>query len=165
MDMRALSFAAVLAITCFAATAAPAQEPSAGAIAAARDMLAAKGGNTFFDPVVPGVIESVKNSFVPTNPQLYKELNEVAALLRKDYDAKRTEVLNNVARIFAQHFTEQELKDIAAFYKTPLGIKMLKEEPPAIEQSIKNAQEWANNFSETVNSRFRSEMQKKGHKL
>jgi hypothetical protein len=70
-----------------------------------------------------------------------------------------------VARIFAQHFTEQELKDIAAFYKTPLGQKMLKEEPPAIEQSIKNAQEWANGFSETVNSRFRSEMQKKGHRL
>ena len=44
-------------------------------------------------------------------------------------------------------------------------MKMLKEEPPAIEQSVKNAQEWANNFSETVNSRFRSEMQKKGHKL
>jgi hypothetical protein len=165
MDMRALSFAAILAINCFAATAAPAQEPSAGALAAARDMLAAKGGNTFFDPVVPGVIESVKNSLVPTNPQLYRELNDVAALLRKDYDPKRAEVLNNVARIFAQHFTEQELKDIAAFYKTPLGQKMLKEEPTAIEQSIKNAQEWANGFSETVITRFRAEMQKKGHKL
>jgi uncharacterized protein len=163
--MRALSFAAVLAISCLAPTAVPAQEPSVGALAAARDMLVAKGGNTFFDPVVPGVIESVKNSFVPTNPQLYKELNDVAALLRKDYEPKRAEVLNNVARIFAQHFTEQELKDITAFYKTPLGQKMLKEEPVAIEQSIKGAEEWANNFSETVNARFRAEMQKKGHKL
>jgi hypothetical protein len=165
MDMRVLSFAAVLAISGFAATAVPAQEPSAGAVATARDMLATKGGNTFFDPVVPGVIESVKNSFVPTNPQLYRELNDVAALLRKDYEPKRAEVLNNVARTFAQHFTEQELKDITAFYKTPLGQKMLKEEPVAIEQSIKNAQEWANGFSETVITRFRAEMQKKGHKL
>jgi len=162
--MRAL-FAAVLAITCLAATAVPAQEPSAGALAAARDMLTAKGGNTFFDPVVPGVIESVKNSLVPTNPQLSKELNDVAALLRKDYEPKRAEVFNNVARVFAQHFTEQELKDITAFYKTPLGQKMLKEEPVAIEQSLKSAQDWANNFSEAVTARFRSEMQKKGHKL
>jgi hypothetical protein len=165
MDMRALSFAAVLAISCLAGTAVPAQEPSAGALAAARDMLAAKGGNTFFDPVVPGVIESVKNSFVPTNPQLGKELNDVAALLRKDYDPKRVEIFNNVARIFAQHFTEQELKDIAAFYKTPLGQKMLKEEPAAIEQSLKTTQDWANSFSEAVTARFRAEMQKKGHKL
>ena len=162
--MRAL-FAAVLAITCLAATAVPAQEPSAGALAAARDMLTAKGGNTFFDPVVPGVIESVKNSLVPTNPQLSKELNDVAALLRKDYEPKRSEVFNNVARVFAQHFTEQELKDITAFYKTPLGQKMLKEEPVAIDQSLKSAQDWANNFSEAVTARFRSEMQKKGHKL
>jgi hypothetical protein len=162
--MRAL-FATVLAITCLAATSVPAQEPTAGALAAARDMLVAKGGNTFFDPVVPGVIESVKNSFVPTNPQLYKELNDVAALLRKDYEPKRVEVFNNVARIFAQHFTEQELKDITAFYKTPLGQKMLKEEPVAIELSLKGAQDWATNFSEAVTARFRSEMQKKGHKL
>jgi hypothetical protein len=162
--MRAL-FAAVLAITCLAATAVAAQEPSAGALAAARDMLTAKGGNTFFDPVVPGVIESVKNSLVPTNPQLSKELNDVAVMLRKDYEPKRAEVFDNVARVFAQHFTEQELKNITAFYKSPLGQKMLKEEPVAIEQSLKSAQDWANNFSEAVTARFRSEMQKKGHKL
>jgi hypothetical protein len=162
--MRAL-FNAVLAITCLAATAVPGQEPSAGALAAARDMLVTKGGTTFFDPVVPGVIESVKNSLVPTHLQLYKELNDVAALLRKDYEPKRAEVLNNAARVFAQHFTEQELKDITAFYKTPLGQKMLKEEPVAIEQSLKGAQDWAKSFSETVTARFYSEMQKKGHKL
>jgi hypothetical protein len=175
MDMRMLPrFAAVLAVTCFAvtclaitclSTAAPAQEPSAGALAAARDMLAVKGGAAFFDPVVPGVIESVKNSFVPTNPQLYRELTDVAAFLRKDYEPKRVELLGNVTRIFAQHFTEQELKDMTAFYKTPLGQKMLKEEPAAIEQSLKTTQDWANNFSEVVTARFRVEMQKKGHKL
>jgi hypothetical protein len=162
-------FAAPLAIICLAITclpaAAPAQEPSAGALAAARDMLAVKGGATFFDPVIPGVIETVKNSFVPTNPQLYRELNDVAAFLRKDYEPKRAEVLNNVTRIFAQHFTEQELKDMTAFYKTPLGQKMLKEEPVAIEQSLKTTQDWANGFSEVVTARFRVEMQKKGHKL
>ena len=147
------------------ATAAPAQEPSPAAMAAAREMLAVKGGAAFFDPVIPGVIESVKNSFVPTNPQLYRELNDVAALLRKDCESKRSEILDNVTRVFVQHFTEPELKGMTAFYKTPLGQKMLKEEPAAIEESLKSTQQWADAFSDTVMTRFRAEMLKKGHKL
>jgi uncharacterized protein len=166
MDLKALSrFAVILAVGCACLTAARAQEPSAGALAAARDMLAVKGGAVFFDPVIPGVIESVKNSFLPTNPGLARELNELAALLRKDYEPKRGEILNAVARIFARRFTEQELKDMTAFYKSPLGQKMLKEEPLAIEQSLKSTQDWATAFSETVMGRFRSEMAKKGHQL
>jgi hypothetical protein len=157
-------FAVILLLGLFA-TAAPAQESSPAAMAAARDMLAVKGGAAFFDPVIPGVIETVKNSFVPTNPQLYRELNDVAALLRKDYESKRAEILDNVTRIFAQHFTEQELKGMTAFYKTPLGQKMLKEEPAAIEESLKSTQQWADAFSDTVMTRFRAEMLKKGHKL
>jgi uncharacterized protein len=165
MDMKALSRIAVILILGLFASAAPAQDPSPAALAAARDMLMVKGGNAFFDPIIPGVIESVKSSFVPTNPQLSRELNEVAGLLRKDYDSKRAEILDNVTHIFAQHFTEQELKGMTAFYKTPLGQKMLKEEPAAIEESLKSTQQWANAFSETVMARFRSEMLKKGHRL
>ena len=167
--MKALSRFAVVLLPLLLlglfATAAPAQEPSPGAMAAAREMLAVKGGAAFFDPVIPGVIESVKNSFVPTNPQLYRELNDVAALLRKDYESKRTEILDNVTRVFAQHFTEPELKGMTAFYKTPLGQKMLKEEPAAIEESLKSTQQWADAFSDAVMTRFRAEMLKKGHKL
>ena len=70
-----------------------------------------------------------------------------------------------VARTYARHFTEAELKDIVAFYKTPAGKKMIAQEPAAIQESLKAAQQWANEFSDTVLRRFRTEMEKKGHKL
>jgi hypothetical protein len=150
---------------CMAASLAAAQEPTSGAVAAARDMLAVKGALAFFDPVVPGVVESVKNSFIPTNPNLSRELNDVAVALRKEYESKRTEMLNNVARIYAARFTEQELKDMTAFYKTPLGQKLLREEPVALDESLRSTQDWASTFSDTVMARFRLEMRKKGHTL
>ena len=134
-------------------------------MAAAREMLMAKGGLEFFDPVVPNVIESVKNVFLPTNPNLSRELNEIAALLRKDFESKRSEVITNVTRIFAERFSEQELKQITAFYKTPVGQKLIKEEPAAIQDSLKSTKDWASAFSEVVMARFRSEMRKKGHEL
>jgi hypothetical protein len=159
------AFLGCLVFGCFIAAAAHAQAPSAGAVAAARELIVVKGGAAMFDPVIPGVIETAKNSLVPTNPNLTKELNDVAAQLRKEYDNKRAELVYEVALIYAKHFTEQELKDLVVFYKSPLGQKMLKEEPLALDQSMKKAQSWSSDFSDSVLARIRSEMAKKGHPL
>jgi hypothetical protein len=141
------------------------QGPSPGALAAAKELVTLKGGAAMFDPLIPGVIESAKNQFIPTNPQLSKPLAEVAAQLHKEYAPKRAELLDIVATIYARHFTEAELKDIVAFYKTPAGKKMITAEPAAIKESLDAAQSWANEFSDVVLQRFRTEMQKKGYKL
>jgi len=164
-----LSVAAALTFGCLALSGvAPAQgpaAPNAAAIAAAKELVALKGGATMFDPLVPGVIESAKNSLVPTNPQLQRPLNEVAAQLLKEYEPKRAEILNEVAKVYAQRFTEPELKEIVAFYKTPIGKKMITEEPIALDQSLRMAQNWATRFSDEVLERFRAEMKKKGYNL
>jgi hypothetical protein len=131
----------------------------------AREVIVARGAGGMTEPLVRGVIETVKNSFVPTNPNLTRELNDVATVLHKELDGKSTEVLEQMARAYATRFTEQELKDLLVFYKTPLGQKFIKEEPNAIDDGLKRAQQWADTFADTVMTRMRSEMQKKGHQL
>jgi uncharacterized protein len=152
-------------ITAAAHAQAPTPAPTAGAVAAARELIVVKGGAAMFEPVIPGVIETAKNSLVPTNPNLTKELNDVAAQLRRDYEGKKAELVYEVALIYAKHFTDQELKELVAFYKSPLGQKMLKEEPLALDQGLKRAQDWSQDFSEAVLVRIRTEMAKKGHPL
>jgi hypothetical protein len=158
--------AIVVALSSFAAIGtARAQQPSPASIELARQVILIKGGNNMFDPIVPGVIESAKNNFLPTNPGLAKDLNDVAAQLRKEYDPKRAELLGEVAYAYAQHFTEQELKQLVEFYKTPLGQKVVTEEPRALDAGMSRAQDWANNFSEQVINKMRAEMKKRGHDL
>jgi uncharacterized protein len=149
----------------FAAVATQAQTPTAGAVAAARELIQAKGGGAMFEPVIPGVVESTKNNLLPTNPNLSRELNEVSAQLRREYEAKKAELVYEVAIVYAKHFSEQELKDLVVFYRSPLGQKMLKEEPVALDESLKRAQDWSIDFSEAVMGRFRAEMKKRGHQL
>ena len=156
---------AVIVCACLGPFAAHAQQPSAAAVALARDVIITKGANQMADPVVRGVIESVKNSFVPTNPNLTRELNDVATMLHKELDSKGNEIVEQMARAYAGRFTEQELKDLLVFYKTPLGQKFLREEPNAIEDGMNRARQWAEAFGDTVMARMRSEMQKKGHQL
>jgi uncharacterized protein len=145
--------------------AANSQQPSPASVDLARQVIMVKGGNNMFDPVIPGVIESAKNAFLPTNPNLAKDLTEVATQLKKEYDSKRAELLNEVAKVYAQRFTEQELKDLLAFYKSALGQKLITEEPRALDVAMQRAQDWANNFSDEVMTRMRTEMKKRGANL
>jgi uncharacterized protein len=168
MDRSSLSpitLIVALVCACLGPVAARAQQPSPAAVALARQVITIKGANSMTDPLVRGVIESVKNSLVPTNPNLMRELNDVATALHKELDGRSSEVLEQMAQAYAARFTEQDLKDLLVFYKTPLGQKSIKEEPIALEDGLKRAQRWADAFADTVMSRMRSEMQKKGHQL
>jgi hypothetical protein len=164
-SLSPIVFVGALICACLGPFAAHAQQPSAAAVALARDVITIKGASGMTDPLVRGVIETVKNSFVPTNPNLTRELNDVATLLHKELDGKSSEVLDQMARAYATRFTEQELKDLLVFYKTPLGQKFVKTEPDAIEDGLNRARQWAEAFGDTVMARMRSEMQKKGHQL
>jgi len=140
-------------------------QPSANSIALAKELIILKGGNKMFGAIVPGTIESAKNLFLPTNPNLNKPLTEVSTQLRTEYSGKTDELLNEVAKAYATRFSEQELKDIVAFYKTTLGKKMLTEEPLALEDGFARAKDWAGAFSQQVVTRMRAEMKKKGYDL
>jgi hypothetical protein len=145
--------------------AADAQQPSAGAIATAKELITVKGAGAIYDPIVPGVIEHAKSVFLQANPTLGKDLNEVALKLRADYAPRSAEIMNEVAKLYAMRFTEQELKDALAFYKSPLGRKLLAEEPNLLDQSMKNAQTWADKLSEEVIAKMRTEMKKRGREI
>ena len=90
-----------------------------------RKLITVKGATALWEPLVPGVIEQAKSVFIQANPTLIKELNEVAVKLRAEYAPRSAEVVNDVAKLYASRFTEQELKDTLAFYKSPLGRKLL----------------------------------------
>ena len=140
-------------------------QPSPNSIALAKELIILKGGHKMFDAIVPGTIEQAKNLFLPTNPNLSKPLTEVSTQLVTEYSGKTDELLNEVAKAYATRFSEQELKEIVAFYKTALGKKLLTEEPLALEDGFGRAKDWAGAFSQQVVNRMRAEMKKKGYDL
>jgi hypothetical protein len=142
-----------------------AQQPSATAMATAKELITVKGVNKLYEPLVTGIVEKAKGMFLQTNPMLGKDLNEVAAKLRADFAPRGAEVLTETARLYATRFSEQELKDTLAFYKSPLGRKLLVEEPAIADESMRSAGSWADKLSEEVIGKMRAEMRKRGHDI
>jgi len=157
--------AGVLALVLAAVSPAQAQQPSANAIALAKEIITAKGGTSLYEPLVPQIIDRARSIFLQSNPMLSKDLNDVAAKLRAELGPRVAELITDGATLYAAQFTEQELKDVLAFYKSPLGRKMVAQEPLILDRSAANMDAWANKFAEEVISKFRAEMRKRGHDI
>jgi uncharacterized protein len=158
--------AALVALTAIgiAGPAAP-QSPSPGAILIAKQIVQLKGVDRMMDPIARGIVEKTKNVVMQTNFMFQKDINEVTDQLHKEFDGRSAELVDLTARDYAARFSEPELKQILTFYQSPVGQKMIVQEPQIIDESLKQADGWADNLSVDVMAKMRSEMKKRGHDI
>jgi hypothetical protein len=108
---------------------------------------------------------SARNALLQTNPALSADLNAAAQQLRNEYEPRLDALKQQIATLYAARFSEKELKDALAFYKSPLGKKLVTVEPQVLDQSMAVASKWADELAEEVLEKLRAEMRKKGHEL
>jgi hypothetical protein len=145
---------------------APSLKPaSPAAIAAAKEILTMKNASAMYANAVPNIVQQTKDALLQSNLNYQKDLNEVAVVVAQSLAGREKEIGEGMAKVYASEFTEQELKDLVTFYKSPLGQKLLSTEPRAIQFSMSYMNQWAQSFAETVNGQFRAEMRKRGKEI
>jgi hypothetical protein len=143
----------------------PLKPVSPAAMAAAKEILTMKNASAMYAAAVPNIVEQTKNALLQSNLNYQKDLNEVAVIVAQNLAGREKEIGDGMAKIYGNEFTEQELKDLVTFYKSPLGQKLLATEPRAIQSSMAYMNQWAQLFSEVVNGQFRAEMRKRGKEI
>jgi hypothetical protein len=157
--------AGLLALVLVSLSPAQAQQPTPSAIALAKEIIVLKGANAIYDPVIPDIVSRARSMFLGANPLLGKDLGEVATKLQAEFNPRSAEPINDSAKVYASKFTEQELKDVLAFYKSPLGRKVITQEPVILDESSASVDQWANKLATEVIAKFRTEMRRRGHEI
>jgi hypothetical protein len=142
-----------------------AKPPSATAIAYAKEILSAKNASMIYQGAIPGLVQRTKDVLLQSNLNYQKDLNEVAVKVAQAFAGREKEIGEEMAKIYASAFTEQELKDLATFYKSPLGAKVIKEEPAAFNTARQFMDQWAQKMAEEINGKFRAEMRARGKEI
>jgi hypothetical protein len=146
--------------------AAPSLKPATPAcLAAAKEILQMKNASAMYANAVPTLVQQTRDQIMSTNLNYQKDLNEVAPIVAQKLAGREKEIGDGMAQIYCNEFSEKELTDLVAFYKSPLGQKLLASEPRAIQFSMSYMNGWAQNFSEIVNGEFRAEMRKRGKQI
>ena len=137
-------------------------EPPASQLAAARDLVLASGISRSFDPMVPQLRGQIVPMLTRTRPDLTKDLTEVVAQLGPEFDKQTGDMVEKAAHIYARRMSEDELKQAAAFFNSPVGKKYVAIQPDMLDELVVAMQSWTQQVSNFMMLRVRQEMLKRG---
>jgi uncharacterized protein len=143
---------------------APAANLSPTHLALARELTTMMGLSRLVDPILPAFGQQLRQRTV-TRPELTKDLDQVLEALKPELEQQRQVMLDTTVRLYANAFTEAELKDLVAYFKTPTGQKYFQVTPKVLDLIDVETRRWAERVSEYVMVRVRAEMGKRGHQM
>jgi hypothetical protein len=140
-------------------------QPTTQQMSLARDVVLYSGIARSFEGVVPQYLNQIGSSLTRTRPDLIRDLNVVMEQVKPEFDKRVDEMVDNAARIYAARLNEQQLKEAAAFFKSPAGVAYVQAQPALMNDLFPAMQSWQKQMSEDMVTRIRSEMKKKGHDI
>jgi uncharacterized protein len=138
--------------------------PSASHLAAARELAIVTGVLRVYEAFVPQFGAHVRRNTV-TRPEIGKDLDQVLEGLRPELEQEKQGMIEAALRFYTTAFTEPELKEIIAFFKTPAGQKYLQNGGRLVDILAAETQRATTRISEQYMSRIRAEMGKRGHQM
>ena len=141
----------------------PQPEPPASTLAAARDVVISSGMARSCIPRVPDLPRKIVPTITRTHPELTKDLTDVVNQLEPEFVKDGEHMTDIAAHVYARRMSEDELKQTAAFFKSPAGIKYVEVQPAMLDELVVAMQSWTQELSNIMLNRVREEMAKKGH--
>lgn len=139
--------AAAIVVAGLGAGSALADDPSPEHIKAARATIAAVGATANFDTILPTIAGQIKEQLIQATPNYEPVITEIVDTEAIKIAARRSNLEQEAAKVYAQSFTVEELNAITAFYTSEVGKKLLQNGPIAQRELSKAADIWATGIS------------------
>ena len=165
MPYRAVAVAAALWVLFALAPPARAQGPEAARLAAAKEMMQVAGVAKQFDEVMPLLARQLSQSFVALSPDKAFEIREVFDQLVVRFVDRKSELIDQIATLYAEKLELEDLSAIIGFYKSPAGVKFIGVQPDIMRQSMIFGQRWGAQIGRELEEEARRELKKRGIQL
>lgn len=146
---RLRRFSVMVAASAFMAAAfsAQAQEIAASHLKAAHAAISAIHATDSFDSILPQAAAALKQQLIQQNPDMQELITQTVDEKTLELASRRADLEKESALAYARAFTEQELTDIAAFYNSEAGKKLIESGPIATRELVKAADIWQNGIA------------------
>ena len=142
-------FSVVVAASAFAAVAfsTQAQEIGESHLKASYAAISAIHATDLFDLILPQAAAALKQHLIQQNPNMQEVITHTVDEKTLMLAARRADLEKESAVAYAKAFSEQNLKDIAAFYNSESGKKLVENGPFASRELVKAAEIWQNGIA------------------
>jgi uncharacterized protein len=162
MSRRLLIIASMLV---FSICAAPAQTPSPDAMTAARSLVTTMKLPDQYRALLPGILLGLRPALTQDRPEIERDFNAMIPTIVDAFAPYYNAMVDNIATIYANNFTAGELREIEAFYRQPVGQKLLQKSAALAQQSNQVGQDSSRKAADDLRARLTEALRQKGHKL
>jgi len=169
MPKRPLPFApAILAVALLYGGPAAAQGASPEAVIAARELVIVMRSADQFKAILPILFQQLKPAIVQGRPEVERDYDAMVPMFLQVMNAQTelmARLVDDIAMIYAQSFTVDEMRRVTAFYRDPVGQKLLDSMPALTQQSMAASQRFGQLIAVELQKRMVEELRKRGHKI
>jgi hypothetical protein len=166
MRMRATIVAAWLAIApALAQTPAPTPTVSPEARAAAKELIEVMQATDQFKKVLPVIMQQLKPLIVQGRPEIARDFDLSMPAVIDAMTAKFGDLADSIGMIYALHFTADEMRQMTAFYRTPVGQKFVEKMPAITQQSFAVGQKFGEQIAGDLRQTMIEQLRKRGHNI
>ena len=162
MSRRLLIIASMLL---FSICASPAQMPSPDAMTAARSLVTTMKLSDQYKALLPAILLSLKPALTQDRPEIERDYDAMMPMMLDAFTPYYAAMVDGIATVYANNFTVGELREIEAFYRQPVGQKLLEKAQAITQQSMQVGQDASRKAAEDLRARLTEALRQKGHKL
>jgi hypothetical protein len=142
MNFKTIILATATVFSTYTAWAEPATEKSV------RELLVATGAGNMGVQIMTGMIAPLKKA-IPKAPDVFWEefLKEVSA----------DELINMSIPIYQKYYSEDDIQAIVAFYDSPVGKRMVTNQPAVVQEAMQIGQLWGRKIGERALERAKQQ--------
>ena len=153
----------LLALTADASAQAPTPTPEV--MKAARNLVSTMKLADQYRALLPSILLRLKPVVTQERPEIERDYDAMTTMVADTYTPFYNEMLENAASIYASSFTIDEIRQIDAFYRLPVGQKLLEKSPAIAQQAAQVGQDVGQKAAEALRLRLTDALRQKGHKL
>lgn len=165
--MRLKALVAVTASVALMALSGPAaaQELPPEQLALARQYIDLTDRASIFEITMVEIGIGTMRQIVQQNPELTDQANETVGAVLEEFRGRKSELLDQFARVYAARFTIEELQEIVTFYSSPTGQKLAQANTEVNSELQTVMQVFTNNVRPEFFAKVRANLRAKGIEL
>jgi uncharacterized protein len=142
-----------------------AQTPSPEAMAAARELVTTLKLSDQYKALLPVILLGLKPALTQDRPEIERDYDAMMPAVADAYTPYYNAMVDSIATVYANSFSVDELRQIEAFFRQPVGQKFLDKSQAIRRQSVQIGEDTSRKAAEDLRASLTQLLRQKGHKL
>jgi hypothetical protein len=132
---------------------------------AARSLVTTMKLSDQYRALLPGILLGLRPALTQDRPEIERDFDAMLPTVVEAFAPYYNAMVDNIATVYANNFTAGELREIEAFYRQPVGQKLLQKSAALAQQSNQVGQDSSRKAADDLRARLTQALRQKGHKL